>query len=164
LIPKVFYCPGIASQWTDGEEWANTNSLWNFGAYRVVGYALIFNQGSLYSTNQNTKMLPEPITVAGRTIIPPITDRELTADATISQIGQYSNPLRNSYNYTQVTAPAGSGFMENGVQKPHLSPHLNGNLPAGGNIGFKDGHVEWRNFINMSQRVDPASNYPGFWW
>lgn len=164
LVKKSFYCPGTASKWSDGNNWADNYSLWNFGGYRAVGYAMIFNQASLYATNQNTKISAESITMTTGTITPAVSDRELTADATVSQIGQYSDAARNTYNYTQVTAPAGQGFMENGAQKPHFSPHLNGKVPLGGNVGFKDGHVEWRRFSKMSQRVNPTSNFPGFWW
>lgn len=164
LTKKSFYCPGTASKWSDGNNWADTYSLWNYSAYRVVGYAMIFDQGSLYTTNRNTKISTEIVTMIAGTITPSVSDRELTADATISQIGQYFDAQRNTYNYTDVTAPPGQGFTLNGVQKPHLSPHLNGKLPAGGNVGFKDGHVTWRAFSKMIQRVDPASTFPGFWW
>ena len=42
-----------------------------------------------------------------------------------------------------------------------MSSHLNGSRPAGGNVGFKDGHAQWRSFKSMSERADSA---PGFWW
>jgi prepilin-type N-terminal cleavage/methylation domain-containing protein len=166
LTKKVFYDPGISWQWTDGNEFADAYSLWNFGGgnYRVVDYAFIFDQGSLYGTNRNKTLQSETLTTLGFTYTPPIAARELCACATVSQIGQYTSALRSTYNYTKVTAPPGQGFMVNGAQKPHLSPHLNGNMPAGGNVGFKDGHIEWRKFSDMLQRVDPASGFPGFWW
>jgi prepilin-type N-terminal cleavage/methylation domain-containing protein len=164
LTRKSFYCPGTASKWTDGNNWADPYSLWTFGAYRAVGYAMIFDQGSLYTTNQNTRITVESINMPTGRVSPSVSEREMTADATISQRGQYLDSARNGYNYTEVTAPPGQGFIVNGVQKPHLSPHLNGRLPAGGNVGFKDGHVEWRTFARMTQRVNPASGFPGFWW
>jgi len=48
-----------------------------------------------------------------------------------------------------------------GVPIPHISPHLKGKLPDGGYIAYKDGHVQWRRFIEMSQRAIGGS---GFWW
>jgi prepilin-type N-terminal cleavage/methylation domain-containing protein len=171
LLKKSFYCPGTSSRFDDGDNFANAYSLWNFpGAYRVVGYALVFDQTTLYTTNRNQTIRAEAITVGGTTFTPPVTETVLAADATISRIGQYNdNPLvRNTYNYTEVTAPSGQGYRPpdgNGPQKPHLSPHLNGRIPAGGNVGTKDGHVEWRKFPDMHQRVDPAGGpWPGFWW
>jgi hypothetical protein len=38
---------------------------------------------------------------------------------------------------------------------------LKGNVPAGGNLGFKDGHVDWRDFKLMTPRT-PGGPY--FWW
>jgi prepilin-type processing-associated H-X9-DG protein len=43
----------------------------------------------------------------------------------------------------------------------HTSAHLKGVIPRGGNVGFKDGHVEWRDFADM-QEVTVAG--PPFWW
>ncbi len=39
--------------------------------------------------------------------------------------------------------------------------HLNGNLAAGGNIGFVDGHVAWRKFSDMKVRT---TGTPAFLW
>jgi hypothetical protein len=33
---------------------------------------------------------------------------------------------------------------------------------AGGNVEFKDGHVQWRPFSHMIVRT--GANDPGFWW
>jgi hypothetical protein len=44
---------------------------------------------------------------------------------------------------------------------PGLSPHLNGVFPSGGNVGFKDGHVDWRKFDDMLQQ---AASGQSFWW
>jgi prepilin-type processing-associated H-X9-DG protein len=78
-------------------------------------------------------------------LIPP-SDRVLFADATIN------SQLNGSGSWITV---------QGGFPVPHTSPHLNGPSPAGGNIGFKDGHVAWRNFRDMSQRADSGV---GFWW
>lgn len=48
----------------------------------------------------------------------------------------------------------------------HLNPsctsHLyNGSKPAGGNVGFVDGHVEWRKFSEMCRRFKGGG---WFWW
>ena len=40
-------------------------------------------------------------------------------------------------------------------------PHMNGKLPAGGNILFVDGHVGWRKFEKMSVRT---TGEPTFWY
>jgi prepilin-type processing-associated H-X9-DG protein len=71
----------------------------------------------------------------------------LAADATIQV-----NVLNGSFT-----------FVLGGFAKPHTSPHLNGSLPAGGNLGMLDGHVEWRRFQDMQIRT-PSSAAPNFWW
>jgi prepilin-type processing-associated H-X9-DG protein len=39
-----------------------------------------------------------------------------------------------------------------------------GKVPAGGNVGMLDSHVEWRKFQQMLPRTDPSSGAPVFWW
>jgi len=176
LQKKTFYCPGTAPRFDDRLNFLNDApfSQWNlFGggstAPRVIGYIMAFtgpaaspSSFNLSVSNQNTTMLSEPIRVSILTTLPPPpnTDRPLIADATISEnkAGTAANP-----------GPAGSftsvegGFeFPAGRKVPHLSPHLKGSLPDGGNIAFKDGHVSWRKFKDMEQRASGASR--GFWW
>jgi type II secretory pathway pseudopilin PulG len=162
---RTFYCPGTTPRFNDHLNYLNpgTDSLWGFAGHatgsRVVGYASTFFVANIGMTNQNRTILPEPTkaTATSDLATPANQERVLLADATISEspTGTAANPL-----------PAGSfvnvpgGFMWGTM--PHISPHLNGNLPAGGNLAFKDGHVAWRKFVEMSQRAVP--NSPGFWW
>jgi prepilin-type N-terminal cleavage/methylation domain-containing protein len=174
LQKKTFYCPGTASRFNDDLNFNNTasgTSLWNFsvGSDHVAGCAFAFSGSlsKLYATNQNTTILQESTTMSSplgsTTMNFPVSDRVLTADATLSTSDPnggansgFSDASRNTYNYKNV---------QGGFSVPHLSPHLKGTLPAGGNVGFKDGHVQWRNFIDMSQRVDPSNTgTPAFWW
>lgn len=171
---KVFYCPGTASRYNDQLNFMNPapSSLWNSGGttYHTLGYlfALSGSSCTLLASNQNTKLGAEPITIvtsAGPTaVLISVADRELIADATISQnaAGSPANPYQLSLAGTFTDVIPGnasiSGFPN------HISPHLNGNTPAGGNIGFKDGHVDWRKFQYMAQRVDPSLAPRGFWW
>jgi prepilin-type N-terminal cleavage/methylation domain-containing protein len=177
LQKKSFYCPGTALRFNDDLNFNNTvsgTSLWNLtvGMQHTAGYAFAFSgtNSLLYVTNQNTTILQENITVSSplgsTTMNLPVSDREMTADATLSTTdptgtGQkntgYSDASRSSYIYNNVKGT---------FSVPHLSPHLNGTLPAGGNVGFKDGHVQWRKFNDMSQRMDPnlANGAPAFWW
>lgn len=189
MTKKTFYCAGTRLRFDDALNYGNTatgQSLWSFsGSYHVTGYAWMFNgnlpagdNSCLYATNQNSTMQPETISVTtpgmGTLKIGPFSpsQRELVADATLSTSdpagGNNSNPdgyvtaSRYNYNYT---------YVKGGFSVAHLSPHLKGKFPAGGNVGFKDGHVEWRKFENMSQRMDPTktttvkgASTPAFWW
>jgi len=151
---KIAYCPGT--------RYADTNNfeLWNFAGnasppYRVLGYALTLQgTASLLSTNENRYLSKvEPIRVGYSTYVtPPLTERVLVADATISQPGQNVEAQRNNYTYVNVNG---------GYQLPHRSPHMTGRLPTGGNLMMMDSHVEWRKFQQFHARTTGGS--PGFW-
>lgn len=135
LGKKSFYCPGTNFRFDDNLNFGNNNSgailwYWVANVSHVVGYAAAFS-GSLSMldpTNQNTTILAEVNTQAGypNGSLIPATERVLIADATINE------QLDGSGSWTSVVG---------GFPMPHMSPHLNGQVPAGGNVGFKDGHV-----------------------
>ena len=171
---KAFFCPGTSVRFTDLENFADTTSgkgnLWDFGAadppengFHITGYLFAFSgsQCLLVASNQNTTLQPEHqkrfsnLNYFYPALVAPA-DRVLIADATISTPAVGSYAQRYTYNYVKV---------QGGFYIPHLSPHLNGAFPAGGNVGFKDGHVGWRKFDDMDQRAIPgASGGESFWW
>jgi prepilin-type N-terminal cleavage/methylation domain-containing protein len=164
---KTFYCPGTKSRFDDNLNFGNTisgQSLWYFNVnnYHVMGYVAAFCASNgvnitLDVTNQNTTTLVERGTQEGfpSGSMIPTSERVLFADATINE------KVNGSGSWTTVPG----GFTGTGSAKiPHMSPHLNGTKPSGGNLGFKDGHAEWRQFNKMSQRTDTISTYPYFWW
>jgi prepilin-type N-terminal cleavage/methylation domain-containing protein/prepilin-type processing-associated H-X9-DG protein len=159
---RVFYCPD--SGFTD----VDNSNLWYFvppsspsevGAFHVIGYAQTFpGTASLAPTNWNFSIVPTAITDTNRQIAyppPPSTDRALLSDATISRPGQTSLINRSANSYTGV---------QGGYMKQHRTSHMNGSLPAGGNVGMLDGHVEWRKFPQMLPRTTIGSGSPVFWW
>jgi prepilin-type N-terminal cleavage/methylation domain-containing protein len=172
---KTFYCPGTAPRFDDQLNFGNTargQSLWTFNYtpgndtvasdFHVLGYVMAFSgpNSLLILTNQNTTILSEQPKLNATTVLPmpPNTERPLIADATISVNlgGTAANPGAAG-SFTSVPG----GFPVGGAPIPHISPHLKGKLPDGGYIAYKDGHVQWRRFIEMSQR---ASGGSGFWW
>jgi prepilin-type N-terminal cleavage/methylation domain-containing protein len=175
LQKKSFYCPGTGwkgfddrvdflAPGTAGN--GNAACLWNYGytapvgnpPFHVTGYAFAFSgpTSRLDPTNQNTTIQPEPITVGGRRILIPNTDRVLVADATMDASQEF-----DSYNRYNLGIRKSYSDITGGFYKHHTSAHLSGNLPSGGNVGFKDGHAEWRKFQNMQEVA--ASGVP-FWW
>jgi len=164
LQKKTFYCPG--TKWKgfdDNVNFIDTNSLWNFGtpAYHVGGYAFAFSSTNssftLYASNQNTTVQSETVVVnpiLGIRVRTGVSDRVLMADATLDNSGNFDSQNRysTSRNYTDVV---GSFY------KHHTSAHLKGTVPAGGMVGFKDGHVQWRRFDEMSE---VTGSYKPFWW
>jgi prepilin-type N-terminal cleavage/methylation domain-containing protein/prepilin-type processing-associated H-X9-DG protein len=147
----VFYCPGFPDQ--DNDE------LWNFitNQFRVIGYAMTFpGTASVSDTNENTSIIPQPIKYVTIMMPPPSpSTRPLLADATISRPGQANVANRSANVYTGING---------GWSKPHRTAHLDGSLPAGGNVGMLDGHVEWVKFKLMLPRTDIGSGSPVFWW
>ena len=106
---------------------------------------------TLMATNENFTVTPQAIR-SGSSFLPapPASDRILLADATISHNNNQVNRTANGYT-----------GIQGGWSKLHRSPHLNSNLPSGGNLGMLDGHVEWRKFNLMQVRT---VQYPYFWW
>ena len=161
---KSCYCPGTAPRFTDED---NLN-LWNYGTYHVVGYALTLpGTPCLCPTNYNRTIIPEAIQYGPNMFAPlPVSEKVLTADATISRPAENNEAQRSTggYHYTDVIGS---------YPKHHLTPHMNGNVPKGGDLGMLDGHVEWRKFELMHVRAsggiwaatsggDPTC--PTYWW
>jgi prepilin-type processing-associated H-X9-DG protein len=151
---RTFYCPGTGPRISDSDN----ESMYEYyaaGFFHVVGYAFTFEgMHTLSSTNVNATLTPPRMTTApGVSTWQLPSERVLVADATISLFGQNNESLRNTYNYTSI--PGGAGV--------HLSPHLSGSIPQGGNLSMLDGHVEWRNFKDMHVRTT-GSGTPVFWW
>lgn len=171
---RKFYCPGTAPRFNDNFNFLNAApySLWNFFGGgtnpKIIGYIMAFTGPasnptafSLTLSNQNAAILPESPRINSFSFapIPPNQERVLLADATISE-NRSGTPAAPAAAGSFVNIQGGF-FSVSGQSVPHLSPHLKGGLPAGGNLAFKDGHVAWRKFADMNQR---ASTGPGFWW
>ncbi len=165
--PKVFYDPGTSQRFTDQENFLGPTNLWNWmpSNFHVAGYVFAFSGQycDVMPAARNTTLQPESTPNPKNALLPPVvvsvSDRELFMDATISTPsgGTYAN--RYTYDFTDVVG---------GFPVHHTSPHLNGKFPAGGNIGFKDGHVSWRKFDDMNQWSFQANSSvgppPSFWW
>ena len=100
-------------------------------------------------TNVNPKLTETSVTNgSGVSIdIGPITQRVLTADATLENTGQ-SDLLSDmmTYNWTDVDG----GYTYAGQPKGHISAHmLNSKIPEGCFFGALDAHVQWKPFNQM---------------
>jgi len=167
---KSCYCPGTNPPFTAQDDL----NLWNYGGtmtgYHVIGYALTLpNTASLCPTNQNPTITPQPVQfgplLINRGVAPDIV---LVADATMSQNTECNEAQKYSgYHWTDITT---GSYTVNGVLKPHVTAHMSGSLPAGGNLGMLDGHVQWRKFdlmhIRASGGIWPSLNNscPTYWW
>jgi len=155
---KSCYCPSTAPRFSDVDNfrlwwWANGGVPGpSIPQSRVLGYALTLeNAGGLISTNANPTVIPRPMRYGPIMINPgPATDRALVADSTISLQNQNNPTLKDTYEYVTITGGSYRGV--DGQLKPHITAHLKGRLPAGGNLGMLDGHVEWRKWQLMTPR------------
>ena len=166
---NTFYCPGTQPRFTDWENFrepgsAPAGNLWNYGmggnplnGFHIIGYALAFSASTLAVSNQNKSILPEQVAMGPNIVIFSPADRVLVADANISVGALTPGDANPGNNYTSIAG----GFQQNGLVYPHLSAHLQGPIPVGGNAGFKDGHVQWRKFRGMTPRTVSGTV---FWW
>ena len=177
LIKKSFYCPSTAPRFGDPQNWSNpgigpSSTLWNFGVtvnppalpaptdIHCVGYAFAFSgpASELATTNQNKTLQPETITMGTTsTMLIPVSDRLVISDCIISVGSAIPGYANAGNNYVSIPG----GFMQNNAVYPHVTAHLKGSLPQGGNVGYKDGHSEWRKFNVMSPRSVSGTV---FWW
>jgi prepilin-type N-terminal cleavage/methylation domain-containing protein len=140
----ILYCPSFSKQ--------DNDTLWNFTPdFKVIGYAMTFpGTANVMPTNENASIIPTAIAAGNITLpVPSASERVLLADATISAANNELNRTRNTY------------IGINGGWAGHRTPHLNGIIPAGGNVCMLDSHTEWRNFDVMRVRT---LNGPYFWW
>jgi len=155
---KSWYCPGTAPRFTDQDNY-NLYYVFATNSFHVLGYAMTLpGEASLNPTNYNPSLIPQsPTNAAGVTVGEPPSSsaRVLVADATISAPDQNVMASAARYNWTDVVG---------GYSKHHTTPHMNGRVPGGGNLGMLDGHSEWRRFPLMVTRDAPGSGAPVFWW
>jgi prepilin-type N-terminal cleavage/methylation domain-containing protein len=159
----ILYDPSFPDQ--------DNDDLWNFGtmsggnsAIRVTGYAATYPDigdctsasSHLIYSNYNFGFLDRFVRSApGVANIPAPSpcDRPMVA-CTIISAGNNTGNL------------GGDSFAAvNGTWKGHSTSHLNGVMPAGGNVAMLDNHVEWRKFnvsVTLIRSAIPSGPY--FWW
>jgi len=163
------YCPGTSVRFTEQD---NRNLFnWDSPQFGVLGYATTVPgvasmwttpEGTyLFATNINATLTMQRVNNLGTYYPVTPASRPLVADATLTPgngvpppAGPALNAAMLTYNWVDVPG---------GYIKHHLSPHLNGSIPLGGNVGMLDGHVEWRNFTNMLPRAGDGG-IPYFFW
>jgi len=164
---KTFYCPSMAPKFTDWENFSEPgtgNNLWDFNStYHVIGYTLALS-GSLCKldvTNQNQTLGVESQRLnTGKIVNYQPVDRVLTADVVLSTGNKLPGWAHPENDYTSVDGQ----FKQNGTTYSHLSAHLKGSVPAGGYLGYKDGHVQWQKFTTVTVTPRTGGNTPYFWW
>ena len=138
----LLYCPSSSH--------ADQLEHWEFDPeFRVVNYVLaIPNAPSVFETNLNEKLTPQPIRFRNKTFLPTPAKRELAVDTVIST--------------TQREETSQFSDIFGGASIPARASHMQSyDRPDGSNITFLDGHVEWRSFDDQVYRTTRG---PYFWW
>jgi prepilin-type N-terminal cleavage/methylation domain-containing protein/prepilin-type processing-associated H-X9-DG protein len=160
---QQMYCPANENQNQDG--------LWNYGlpSFRVVGYAFVLTGSTtIAQDDQNTVPSAHTILLDGTDLTLgsagtqyPINPsrRVMVADAILSSVGGFGLATPTRQTITDWNSIAG-GYIGPPPGFKHRTSHLNGTLPAGGNVGMLDGHVQWNPYTNIYCHTAT----PGFWW
>jgi prepilin-type N-terminal cleavage/methylation domain-containing protein/prepilin-type processing-associated H-X9-DG protein len=140
---KTFYCPNELYQYNNGGAWtAFTGTTTPPQPYVVTGYIWLLPH------SPSASQIPAFANVTGTTIPKAgahISTTELIADFTVYDAG-----IGGGSQYANLQNP-------NGPQYPSINTaHMDSQLPAGGNIGFLDGHIQWRKFPDMTNIVTYA--------
>jgi len=170
LTSEIFYCPANQTQqkymdlyWEYGDnEW--DGSRFTSGNYVVSGYCYMLETAQ---SPHRPKIREDADTTlksnTGRkkwvktTQDKNASNTELVIDATL---GDPDADAKFGYNFAQVA----TGGMWSQYQIYDRTSHLlSDEEPSGGNMGFVDGHVDWRRFDLMQSRFG-GSGIPTFWW
>ncbi len=183
---KAFYCPSNKTKKSDDARYWQYSWVFSWGVnlrqpqelrdesvltvpqqkgnYRVLSYIYMFDKFN----SQGNSILPQQLVTGEDTKwigkIPNLKNTPATImimDAVISD--------RNTWNFTDIRT--GGAYPNFGI--PDSTNHLSrrtltnptgnnsGLEPSGANIGFADGHAEWRHFNDMEYRLNWGQ---WFWW
>ncbi len=141
----MFFCPsGGYDDARRQEMYERFVSSTDPDSFRPTSYVLLFNNPPGIPERYHNERIGEPEPPAGRreTNYQTEAQRELAVDAVMDQGGKFTG-------------------LTGGLSFAHQSNHMDGGAPAGGNVVFLDGHVEWRPFTAMEMR---APGHANFWW
>lgn len=168
LTRKMFYCPSNAThQKYNDLFWLYANRSWNGkrftseSGYVVSGYCCILQtiSGNRPTIVAYEKDSEQKIWLKTNRVSSPAT-RELCVD---SIMGIPQSNTKYGYNFDRIP---GGIYAQSRVYDRTNHLMSDGN-PPGGNIGFLDGHGEWRMFdpdIENGVAVPRYGNAPGFFW
>lgn len=157
--PKVFYCPAnITHKRYMQYCWDYHHPGGGWSDYRVFGYFLLFDWPGTPPDIEP----PEDYKIwVGRCDVKNATDVELVTDVTLSDVDNPNYPAAEYPNGNFASIVSGSGGGAYSGQTDTTSHLRNDRAGAGGNIGFVDGHVDWRPFTQMKWRFKRG---PVHWW
>jgi prepilin-type N-terminal cleavage/methylation domain-containing protein/prepilin-type processing-associated H-X9-DG protein len=168
MTREMFYCPSNANhQKYNDLFWMYNNNTWSDGKFRdesgfvVSGYCYLLDaeRGSRPTITRYEKDNIQK-TWLKTTLDDNPAMREVVID---SIMGQPQTNAKYGYNFAEVP-----GGIYSRSQVYDRTSHLRGEIdPIGGNVGFLDGHTEWRNFdpdMDGETAVPRFRGPPAFFW
>jgi prepilin-type processing-associated H-X9-DG protein len=162
-VQDIFYCPSnIPQKKARNLYWGFAVNPINGTGFRVIGYLFLWvaewNENGRYSLpGSGDKHFVRTIYVDNPS------ETELVIDIVVSDKRPTIWPP-DEYpdgNFARILC----GGMPSMYGIYDSSSHLvTDKEPAGGNIGFVDGHVAWRPFSQMENRWPPPGDCPDWWW
>lgn len=168
---EIFYCESNSAHqknmdmfWLFSNGQFDGTQFTNSG-YLVAGYCYILHASGRDPIRQYATDVERKIWVRTTQEKRP-TDRELVID---SVMGQTEANMKYGRDFAEITVGGIWGQSNNTVAE--RTSHLTGSgMPLGGNVGFLDGHTEWRKFDpeidgNGTAIARTAASFnPGFFW
>jgi len=150
-VQDVFYCPSNIPQ-KKGRDlyWSYAINPISESGYRVIGYLFLWpapwTGGASWSVS--TIYVDNPA------------ETELVIDIVMSDTCNWPQQEYPNGNFAKILIGGMPGLHGIYDSSSHLVTEKE---PAGGNIGFVDGHVEWRPFSQMDPHL-PMIGCPVWWW
>ena len=164
MTRDMFYCPSnfvyqkyndyfweFTTEW-NGTEFVNANS----GSFLIAGYIYIIQttRGDRPEIRNNENKTG-PKKWCKSVYEKQMARMEVVVDETA---GQTRAGTRHGFTFSEI----GGGGIWSQHQLYETTSHLKDDEePQGGNIGFLDGHIEWRDFEDMEDRIGSTTHY---WW
>jgi len=159
-VQDVFYCPSNIPQ-KKGRDlyWSFAVSPGQGTGFRIMGYFCLWaapwnSYGTLPVEGSGNKKYVRTIYVDNPD------ETELVIDIVMSDVSNWPQDEYPDGNFARILC---GGMPYIGGIYDSSSHLINEKEPAGGNIGFVDGHVAWRPFSQMEMRWTPYF-CPIAWW
>jgi len=158
MTPDIFYCPSNASQrkhsdfywtWHPNVEW-NGKRLTGKG-FVVSGYCYLLE----LAHGSRPKILNAENKAGPKAWVKKLHEKNAsTREVVVDVVMSVNQAGKNNFGLIDLKS--------DGSEPPDQTSHLkNDDEALGGNIGFLDGHVDWRHFRDMEERY---KTYTTFWW
>lgn len=166
-VREMFYCPSFAEKDSDWLWHFPNDTPENEGPFRLTGYFWLMDgpapDGRIDTITGQTIILQGSgnKTFVKKSDCKNASEKELVIDCVLSNRSE--NP--SVYPLGKFTDIRGTWWVKAGkaYRTNHLPANKDGTIAAGGNIGFVDGHVNWRDFNEMEDRF-LYGNMISHWW